>query len=89
MNSATMQLILALIPIAEELIFNVGGQMVKIATADLNTPEEVQQALADAKTEGFPQLSFLPINPAASAESAAPVQAEVTAAPDAPLPEAG
>jgi hypothetical protein len=59
-NSATMQLIIALLPAAEDIVFNIGGQLVKIATSDLNTPEAVAKALEDAKSEGFPQLTFVP-----------------------------
>jgi hypothetical protein len=71
-----MQLILALLPLAEELVFNIGGQIVKIATKDLNTPEAVTKALADAKASGFPQLSFV-----VPAVPAAPVAAPLAAAP--------
>jgi len=60
MNAATLQLILALLPLAEELVFNVGGKLISIATADLDSPEAVAKALETAKSEGFPQLSFKP-----------------------------
>ena len=63
MNAVTLQLILALIPLAENLLFTIGGQTIKIITLDLNTPEAVAAALADAKAEGFPQLSFIPVAP--------------------------
>jgi hypothetical protein len=58
LNAQTLQLILALLPVAEELVFNIGGNIVKIATTNLNTSEDVEKALADAKAAGFPQLSF-------------------------------
>jgi hypothetical protein len=73
MNAATMQLILALLPVAEHIIFSIGGQLVKIAVADLNTPEAIASALETAKTAGFPQLSFMPVAaPAASLTPVAP-----------------
>jgi len=73
MNAATMQLILALLPMAENLIFNIGGQMVKIATSDLNSQEAVTKALDDAKAAGFPVLSF--VTPPALASAPAPAAA--------------
>ena len=82
MDAATMQLIIALLPLAENLIFTIGGQMVQIATSDLTTPAAVEQALADAKSAGFPQLSF--IVPAALPLIASAPLAPV-AAPLAPL----
>jgi hypothetical protein len=63
MDAATIQLIIALLPMAENLVFNIGGQMVKIATSHLDSPESVAQALDAAKAAGFPQLSF--VTPAA------------------------
>ena len=61
-----MQLILALLPLAEKLVFTIGGQLVQIATADLNSPEAVEAALAAAKAAGFPQLSFVAPPPVAA-----------------------
>ena len=79
MDAATMQLIVALLPLAENLIFTIGGQMVKIATSNLTTPEAVAQALADAKASGFPQLTFVvPAVPAIPV--AAPVAAPLAVA---------
>ncbi|MFH1027691.1 MAG: hypothetical protein V1791_06790 [Pseudomonadota bacterium] len=59
MNPATLQLILALLPVATRLIFEVGGKLVEINTSELNDPAKIQEALAAAQSEGFPQLKFV------------------------------
>ena len=87
MDAATMQLIISLLPVAENIIFTVGGKLIQIATSDLNTPTAVEQALADAKSAGFPQLTFLalPVPVVAPAPVLAPTVAatpEVAAATD-------
>lgn len=58
MNAATLQLILALLPVAERLVFDVGGKMIEISTADLTDPEQVKRAIEEAGAAGFPQLRF-------------------------------
>lgn len=59
MNPATVQLIIALLPLAERLVFDVGGKLIEINTKDLTDPAEIQKALTAANTEGFPQLKFI------------------------------
>lgn len=59
MKPATVQLILALLPLAERLVFDIGGKLVEINTSDLTDPAEIIKALDAAKTEGFPQLKFI------------------------------
>lgn len=58
MNPATIQLIIALLPVAEKLIFQVGGKLVELNTADLTKSEDIVAAFEAAKTEGFPVLTF-------------------------------
>ncbi len=59
MNPATIQLIIALLPLAERLVFDIGGKLVQINTKDLTDPAEIVKALEAAKAEGFPQLTFV------------------------------
>lgn len=60
MNPATIQLIVALLPIAEKLVFEIGGKLIELNTSDLTDPQAILGALADAKAEGFPVLTFKP-----------------------------
>ena len=59
MNPATMQLIIALLPLAERLVFDIGGKLIEINTKDLTDPVQITKALDAAKAEGFPQLKFV------------------------------
>lgn len=59
MNAATVQLILALLPLAGRLVFDIGGKLVEINTSDLTDPAAIEKALDAAKAEGFPQLRFV------------------------------
>jgi len=59
MNQSTLQLILALLPVAERLVFDVGGKLIQISTADLTDPAEIKRAIEEASAAGFPQLSFV------------------------------
>lgn len=59
MNADTAKLILALLPVATRLIFEVGGKLIEINTSELNDPAKIQEALTAAQTEGFPQLKFV------------------------------
>lgn len=59
MNEATIQLILALLPVATRLIFDVGGKLIEINTSELSDPAKIREALEAAKAEGFPQLKFV------------------------------
>lgn len=58
MNPATVQLIIALLPVAEKLIFSVGGKLIELNTSDLTKTEDIIAAFEAAKTEGFPVLTF-------------------------------
>jgi type II secretory pathway component PulC len=58
MNSATIQLIIALLPLAEKLVFQIGGKLVELNTSDLTKSEDIVAAFDMAKKEGFPQLTF-------------------------------
>jgi hypothetical protein len=59
LNADTAKLILALLPVATRLIFEVGGKLIEINTSELNDPAKIQEALTAAQTEGFPQLKFV------------------------------
>ena len=59
MNAATVQLILALLPVAQRHVFDIGGKLIEISTADMNDPAKIREAFAAANAEGFPQLRFL------------------------------
>ena len=58
MNAATIQLIIALLPLAEKLVFQIGGKIVELNTAELTDPAVIVTAFEDAKKAGFPALSF-------------------------------
>jgi len=58
MNQATIQLIIALLPLAEKLVFQIGTKIVEINTADLTKTEDVVAAFDAARKEGFPKLTF-------------------------------
>lgn len=58
MNQATIQLIIALLPLAEKLVFQVGGKLIELNTADLTKSEDIMNAFETAKAEGFPVLTF-------------------------------
>jgi len=58
MDPATLQLILALIPLADKLIFEVGGKLMELDTKNV-TREELIAAIAASKSESWPQLKFV------------------------------
>ena len=58
MNPATVQLILSLIPVAEKLIFQVGGQMMELDTANI-TAEDMVKAIEESKSANWPKLQFV------------------------------
>ena len=58
MNPATVQLILSLIPVAEKLIFQVGGQMMELDTANI-TAEDMVKAIEESKSSNWPKLQFV------------------------------
>ncbi len=55
----TVQLILALLPLAERLVFDIGGKLIEINTKDLTDPVQITKAIEAAKAEGFPELKFV------------------------------
>jgi hypothetical protein len=57
MSEQTVALILALLPVAEKLIFEVGDRLIELSTADL-TREELLAALENSKAGNWPQLEF-------------------------------
>lgn len=57
MNEATVALILGLLPVAEKLIFEVGGKLIELNTADL-TQADLLQALEASKSKNWPALQF-------------------------------
>lgn len=59
MNAATVQLILALLPLAEELVFKLGGELVRINTADIKSAEDIVAAIEASKSQGWPRLEFV------------------------------
>jgi hypothetical protein len=58
-TAKTIELILALIPVAERVVFDLGGKLVEICTRDLTDPAEVRSAIEAAREEGFPELKFI------------------------------
>jgi|GEM_PF-2869065 len=57
MNEQTVALILGLLPIAEKLIFEVGGKLIELNTAGL-TAEDLAAALEKSKSGSWPELKF-------------------------------
>ena len=62
MSAATVQLILALIPMAENLIFEIGGQILKLNTSEL-TKDELIKALEGSRYDTWPDLQFISKKP--------------------------
>lgn len=58
MNPATIQLIIALLPAAEQVAFTIGQQIITLNTSTLTDPATIKTALQQAATEGFPVLEF-------------------------------
>jgi hypothetical protein len=61
MTEATIQMILVLIPLAEKLIFSIGGKLVELNTKDL-TKEDMLAALAASRSDDWPDLKFVSPN---------------------------
>lgn len=57
MNEATVALILGLLPVAERLIFDVGGRLIELNTSDLSR-EDLVKALGQSKGTNWPVLQF-------------------------------
>lgn len=58
MDAITLQLIIALLPVAEKIVFTIGGQLVALNTSTLTDPAAIKSALLQATSDGFPQLEF-------------------------------
>lgn len=58
MDAITLQLIIALLPVAEKIVFTIGGQLVALNTSTLTDPAAIKAALLQATSDGFPQLEF-------------------------------
>ncbi len=55
---AIINLIAALLPAAETVMFKIGEQIVSLNTANMTDPKAIQDALQKASAEGFPVLQF-------------------------------
>ena len=55
MDPITIQLILALLPVAEKLIFSVGGKLFELDTQGV-TREELLRALEASRSDTWPDL---------------------------------
>ena len=62
MDPATLQLILMLIPLAEKLVFNIGGKLIELNTEEM-TAEGMLEALEKSRSASWPQLKFVSPNP--------------------------
>jgi len=58
MDPVTIQLILALLPVAEKLIFSVGGKLFELDSQGV-TKEELLKALEASRSETWPELKFI------------------------------
>jgi len=58
MNPGVVQLILALLPMAEKLVFSIGGQLMELDTKNL-TREDLVAALENSRSETWPELKFI------------------------------
>jgi hypothetical protein len=54
----TLQLIIALLPLADKLIFDLGGKLIELSTQNIK-PEDIVKMLEDSKSESWPKLKFL------------------------------
>jgi len=57
-SDQTINLIIALLPVAERIVLDLGGRLVEICTKDLTDPDEIRASLEQARAEGFPDLKF-------------------------------
>ena len=57
MNSQTVSLILGLIPLAERMIFEVGGKLISLNTKGL-THQDLIAAIEASKSDTWPELKF-------------------------------
>ncbi|HDH51228.1 MAG TPA: hypothetical protein ENH31_00390 [Nitrospirae bacterium] len=63
MNPQTIQLIFALLPLAEKLVFQIGGKLIELNTADIKSSEELVQMLQESKSHSWPKLKFVSTKP--------------------------
>jgi len=52
------QLVLALIPLADKLIFSIGGKLMELNTSGV-TKEELLEALEQSRSANWPDLKFI------------------------------
>ena len=64
MNEKTVSLIISLLPIAEKLIFEVGGKLIELNVSKVNS-EDVVKAIEESKSASWPKLTFSGPKPAA------------------------
>jgi hypothetical protein len=58
LDPATIKLILTLLPLAENLIFNIGGKLIELNTEEL-TREDMLKALSESRSDNWPDLKFV------------------------------
>ena len=58
MDPVTMQLLLTLLPLAEKLIFSIGGKLYELNTESL-TREDMLAALEASRSANWPDLKFV------------------------------
>jgi len=59
MNPATAQLIIALLPLAERLIFDLGGKLIELNTKDITSTDELIRTIEESKSHTWPKLKFI------------------------------
>lgn len=57
MKAQTVSMIISLIPIAEKLIFEVGGRLIELDISKI-TSEDMIKAIEDNKSGNWPKLKF-------------------------------
>ena len=57
-SATTVQLILALLPAAQKIVFSIGNQLVELDTKEVSK-EEVIAALEASRSENWPDLKFI------------------------------
>lgn len=57
MKSQTISMIISLIPIAEKLIFEVGGRLIELDSSNITSADMVK-AITDNKSDNWPKLKF-------------------------------
>ena len=63
MEAATLQLILAMLPLAEKLVFTIGEKVIEMDTTKIESQEQLLAMLEDMKNDPFPELKFISTKP--------------------------